>query len=134
VTESSNGDAADSERDSLYKEWRRLVNMSAKEIQSFLDSEDGKKAGLSRKEAGSAGAGGKKITSGRDSARAIIRMLGIPKDKWTENDWKWAGKQVNFISRMKGVKGGLKDEKGRPSRKLLSLKVWGHNPEKASKG
>ncbi len=134
VTESSNGDAADSERDSLYKEWRRLVNMSAKEIQSFLDSEDGKKAGLSRKEAGSAGAGGKKITSGRDSARAIIRMLGIPKDTWTENDWKWAGKQVNFISRMKGVKGGLKDEKGRPSRKLLSLKVWGHNPEKASKG
>ena len=104
--------------------------MSGKEIQSFLDSEDGEEAGLSRKEAGNAGAGGKKITSGRDSARAIIRMLGTPMTKWTANDWKWAGKQVNFISRMKGAKGGMRDEKGRPTRKLLALKVWGHNPEK----
>ena len=124
------GGEIDDEKRSLYKEWRKLVNMSGKEIQSFLDSEDGEEAGLSRKEAGKAGAGGKKITSGRDSARAIIRMLGTPMTKWTANDWKWAGKQVNFISRMKGAKGGMRDEKGRPTRKLLALKVWGHNPEK----
>lgn len=120
----------DDEKRSLYKEWQKLVNMSGKEIQSFLDSDEGGEAGLSRKEAGKAGAGGKKITSGRDSARAIIRMLGTPMAKWTANDWKWAGKQVNFISRMKGAKGGMRDEKGRPTRKLLALKVWGHNPEK----
>lgn len=126
-------DADEKRKDDLYREWRRLVNMSAKEIQSFLDSQDGKEAGLSRKEAGSAGAGGGKISSGRDSARAIIRMLNTPRDKWTANDWKWAGKQVNFISRMKGNAGDLKDDKGRPTRKLLSLKVWGHNPAK-SKG
>lgn len=120
----------DDEKRSLYKKWQKLVNMSGKEIQSFLDSDEGGEAGLSRKEAGKAGAGGKKITSGRDSARAIIRMLGTPMAKWTANDWKWAGKQVNFISRMKGAKGGMRDEKGRPTRKLLALKVWGHNPEK----
>ena len=56
-------------------------------------------------------------------------MLDTPMAKWTANDWKWAGKQVNFISRMKGAKGGMRDEKGRPTRKLLALKVWGHNPE-----
>jgi len=123
-------DEIDDEKRSLYKEWQKLVNMSSKEIQSFLDSDEGGEAGLSRKEAGNAGAGGKKITSGRDSARAIIRMLGTPMAKWTANDWKWAGKQVNFISRMKGAKGGMRDEKGRPTRKLLALKVWGHNPEK----
>lgn len=123
-------DEIDDEKRSLYKEWQKLVNMSGKEIQSFLDSDKGGEAGLSRKEAGKAGAGGKKITSGRDSARAIIRMLGTPMAKWTANDWKWAGKQVNFISRMKGAKGGMRDEKGRPTRKLLALKVWGHNPEK----
>ena len=120
------------EKDALYKEWQKLVNMSGKEIQSFLDSDEGKEAGLSRKEAGKAGSSGGKITSGRDSARAIIRMLDTPKDKWTPNDWKWAGKQVSFISRMKGAKGGLRDEKGRPTRKLLALKVWGYNPEKKS--
>ena len=124
------GEEIDDEKRRLYKEWQKLVNMSGKEIQSFLDSDGGEEAGLSRKEAGKAGAGGKKITSGRDSARAIIRMLDTPMAKWSANDWKWAGKQVNFISRMKGAKGGMRDEKGRPTRKLLALKVWGHNPEK----
>jgi glutathione synthase/RimK-type ligase-like ATP-grasp enzyme len=130
LKEEGGEDGIDDEKRRLYKEWQKLVNMSGKEIQSFLDSDEGGEAGLSRKEAGKAGAGGKKITSGRDSARAIIRMLGTPMAKWTANDWKWAGKQVNFISRMKGAKGGMRDDKGRPTRKLLALKVWGHNPEK----
>ncbi len=123
---------SEEEKSTLYKEWQKLVNMSGKEIQSFLDSDEGKEAGLSRKEASKAGSGGGKITSGRDSARAIIRMLDTPKEKWTPNDWKWAGKQVNFINRMKGAKGAMRDEKGRPTRKLLALKVWGYNPEKKS--
>ena len=125
-------DAEEEKRSALYKEWQKLVNMSGKEIDDFLDSEEGEEAGLSRKEAGKAGAGGEKITSGRDSARAIVRMLDRPKEDWSDNDWKWAGKQVNFINRMKGAKGGMRDEKGRPTRKLLALKVWGHNPEKKS--
>jgi hypothetical protein len=125
-------DTSEEEKSALYKEWQKLVNMSGKEIQSFLDSEEGKEAGLSRKEAGKAGADGGKITSGRDSARAIIRMLDTPKEDWTANDWKWASKQVSFISRMQGVKGGMRDEKGHPTRKLLALKVWGHNPERKS--
>lgn len=125
-------DKTPEEKDALYKEWEKLVNMSGKEIQDFLDSDEGKEAGLSRKEAGKAGAGGKKITSGRDSARAIIRMLDTPKSEWSPNDWEWAGKQVNFINRMKGAKGGMRDEDGKPTRKLLALKVWGYNPEKKS--
>jgi hypothetical protein len=59
-------------------------------------------------------------------------MLDRSKEDWSDNDWKWAGKQVNFINRMKGAQGGMRDEKGRPTRKLLALKVWGHNPEKKS--
>lgn len=125
-------DAEEEKRSALYKEWEKLVNMSGKEIDDFLDSEEGEEAGLSRKEAGKAGAGGEKITSGRDSARAIVRMLDRPMKDWSDNDWKWAGKQVNFINRMKGAKGDMRDEKGRPTRKLLALKVWGHNPEKKS--
>jgi hypothetical protein len=120
----------DEEKDSIYKEWSKLVNMGAKELQNFIDSQGGKEAGLSRKEAGKAGTGGGKITSGRDSARAIVRMLGKKKDDWQAADWKWANKQISFISRMKGAKGPLRDDKGEPTRKLLALKIWGHNPEK----
>jgi hypothetical protein len=113
-----------------YKRWKQLVNMGAKEIQAFLDSQDGKKAGLSRKEASTAGAGGGRITSGRDSARAIIRMKSKPFSEWDASDIRWMRKQINFISRMRGNPGKLRDEQGRPTRKLLALKVWGHNPSK----
>ena len=116
----------------IYRKWKKLINMSANEIQKFLDSDNGKKAGLSRKEAKTAGASGNKITSGRDSARAIIRMLKKGFDNWDGNDFRWAKKQISFIARAKGGRGPLYDEKGRPTRKLLSLLVWGHDPRKKS--
>lgn len=116
----------------IYRKWKKLINMSANEIQKFLDSDNGKKAGLSRKEAKTAGASGNKITSGRDSARAIIRMLKKGFDNWDSNDFRLANKHISFISRMRAVKGPLYDDKGRKTRKLLSLLVWGHDPRKKS--
>lgn len=123
-------EVADEEKDGIYKEWSKLVNMSAKELSDFIDSEEGEEAGLSRKESGKAGASGGKIKSGRDSARAIVRMLERKKDSWNDNDWEWAKRQINFINRMKGAKGSMREPDGKPTRKLLALKIWGHNPEK----
>lgn len=120
----------DDKKKEKYKTWKKLINMSANEIQKFLDSDEGKEAGLSRKEAATAGASGGKIKSGRDSARAIIRMLGKKVEDWDSNDWEWAGRQISFISRMKSNPGPLYDDKGRKTRKLLSLLVWGHDPRK----
>jgi len=118
------------EKDELYKKWKSLVNMGPKELESFIDSDTGKDAGLSRKEASKAGAKGKPIKSGRDSARAIVRMKGMSRDEWTANDWAWARRQVNFITRMKGAAGKMRESDGTPTRKLMALKIWGHNPEK----
>jgi RimK family alpha-L-glutamate ligase len=123
-------EVADEEKDALYKEWSKLVNMGPKELDSFIDSDEGKEAGLSRKESGKAGAEGGKIKSGRDSARAIVRMLQRKKDTWKDNDWEWAKRQINFINRMKGAKGPMREPDGKPTRKLLALKIWGHDPEK----
>ena len=33
-------------------------------------------------------------------------------------------RKKSFCARMSGVKGPMKDEKGRPTRKALALKVW----------
>ena len=107
-----------------------MVNMGPKELNDFIDSEEGKEAGLSRKESGKAGASGGKIKSGRDSARAIVRMLQRKKDSWKDNDWEWAKRQINFINRMKGAKGPMREPDGKATRKLLALKIWGHDPEK----
>ena len=37
---------------------------------------------------------------------------------------KRAARRKSFCARMKGVKGPLKDKKGRPTRKALALKRW----------
>ena len=37
---------------------------------------------------------------------------------------KRAARRKSFCARMKGVKGPMKDSKGRPTRKALALKKW----------
>lgn len=118
----------------LYASWRSLVNMSPSEIRRFLESDEGSDAGMSESEASRAN-----IRRGRDSARALLRM--IPKgrsyaaasENWSANDWEWAGRQVSFISRMRGNDGPLTESDGSPTRKLKSLLIWGHDPRKTRK-
>ena len=110
-----------------YAKWKSLVNMSYGEIKKFYDSKEGKDAGLSTTEANKQG-----INSGRESARMIMNMKTTPKDKWTDTMWKWANKQISFISRMSGMQGELYDDKGNKTRKHTSLLIWGHNPKKSS--
>jgi len=60
----------------------------------------------------------------------LMKMKTTPKDKWTDEMWKWANKQISFISRMSGMQGELYDDKGNKTRKHTSLLIWGHNPKK----
>jgi ribosomal protein S18 acetylase RimI-like enzyme len=112
-----------------YQKWKSLVNMSASELESFYNTKDGKEAGLSQSEANKQG-----ISSGRESARWILKMKKVPYTQWTEDMWRWAKKQISFISRMSGNKGDLYDENGNKTRKHTSLLIWGHNPEKYNIG
>lgn len=108
-----------------YKKWKSLVNMSSSELSSFMNSEEGRVAGLSKSEADAQG-----IKSGRESATWILKMQKTKVENWTPEMWKWCGRQISFISRMKGMNGGLYDDKKRKTRKHLSLLIWGHNPSK----
>jgi len=115
------------EHNETYAKWKSIVNMSYGELKRFYDSKEGKEAGLSTSEANKQG-----ISSGRESARMIMKMKTTPKDKWTDTMWKWANKQISFISRMSGMQGELYDDKGNKTRKHTSLLIWGHNPKKSS--
>lgn len=122
ITKQALLDKVDDNKKELYKKWKSLVNMTPSQLQSYYDSSAGKSSGLSRSSARSQG-----IKSGRDSAKAILRMKNKPVEQWTPSDWSWAKRQVSFISRMKGGRGdSFKD--GKPTRKLQSLLIWGHNP------
>lgn len=119
------------EREELWPKWRALVNMSPSEIEAFMQTPQGQAAGLSQEEASKQGVG-----RGRDSARALLRMLPTggrsyeqAEENWSRNDWDWAKRQYSFISRMKGVKGHLQKD-GKMTRKMTSLLIWGHDPRK----
>lgn len=133
----------DGKRMATLQAWRRLLNMNAKELRGFLASH-GAEAGLSRSEAAAQG-----IRSGRDSARAILRMLDKvgarrPRDvsferareHWTPRDWDWAERQVRFVRRMQGTARATEArsgsayyrDSGAPTRLLLALNLWGHKP------
>jgi hypothetical protein len=118
-----------SKHSEIYNKWKKLVNMSAAELKTFMDSADGKKAGLSKEQADKLG-----INYGRESAKWIIKMKQTPVAQWTDKMWYWANRQISFNSRMKGNKGKLFDENGNKTRKHLSLLIWGHNPLKYADG
>lgn len=117
------------EHEETYKKWKSLVNMTKSELENFYNSKEGKEAGLSSSEAKGLG-----IHSGRESARWVMKMKDTPHKDWTPKMWEWAKRQISFISRMSGNKGGLYDDKGNKKRKHTSLLIWGHNPKKYESG
>jgi len=124
----SSGGSIEDEHKAIYRKWKQLVNMSRAELEHFYKSEEGQEAGLTAKKAHNLG-----IHYGRESARWILKMKSTPSQEWTPNMWKWAKRQISFISRMGGGKGKLYDESGKKTRKHLSLLIWGNNPEKKLK-
>jgi len=121
----------ESQRKELWPKWRRLINMTPREIKDFLATPEGKAAGLTKTEAQAQG-----IARGRDSGRALIRMLPKggrsyeqAKKNWSGEDWRWAKRQYAFNSRMRGAAGPLL-KRGKMTRRLTSLLIWGHDPRK----
>ena len=64
---------------------------------------------------------------GRASAKAGGSNLKAPLNKGT------SPRRVSFAARFGGMKGPMKDSKGRPTRKALALKRWGFGSVAAAK-
>ena len=116
------------EKKTIHNKWKNLVNMTYTQLKKYYDSKDGKSSGLTQKEADDLG-----IDSGRESAVWIMKMKRTNYKDWTPEMWRWAKKQISFISRMRGNKGELMDN-GKRTPKLKSLLIWGHNPYKYEGG
>lgn len=108
----------------IEKNWKNLFNMSPLEIEKFLQSDYGKIAGISKEKARR-----ENLRRGRNSARAIIRMMKKPMSDWTKNDWQWAMAQKRFLQSKKN-QGHPLYKNGKPTRHYLELLVWGYDPLK----
>ncbi len=119
------GKITNKEKKVVFDKWKKLVNMTFTELSRYYHSKEGKESGLSESEAKE-----QAISTGRESAEWILKMKKTNWKKWTDDMWKWANKQISFISRMSGLQGDLTDEKGKKTRKYKALLIWGNNPKK----
>lgn len=103
-----------------YTAFRNAVNMSASEIRRWGESECSNLA--SRPEDG--GQGGGRVRE------RVIKLLETPKSEWGQDEFRMAGRVINFISRMRGNEQGEPARDGCPSKRDISLLNWGYNPNK----
>ena len=64
---------------------------------------------------------------GRASAKRQGSNLKAPLEKGTNP------RRVSFAARFAGMKGPMKDSKGKPTRKALALKAWGFGSVEAAR-
>lgn len=60
----------------------------------------------------------------RENPGSKLKMAVTTKPSKLDPDGKAAKRRKSFCARMSGVKGPMKDEKGRPTRKALALRKW----------
>ena len=70
---------------------------------------------------------GRRYFKNKEGANLKPPVTGKPKTK------RQKARKVSFAARFAGMKGPMKDEKGRPTRKALALKKWGFSSVAAAR-
>lgn len=103
----------ESEKDRVFREYKNTVNMSAKQLEIWSQTKCSKKASLSRR-----------------PLKRNIKLLRKKKSEWTKRDFEDAKRTISFINRMKASSAGEEVEGCGVSKKTISLKNWGFDPNK----
>jgi DNA topoisomerase VI subunit B len=105
--------------DDTYSEFSDAVNMTAKQLESWLDTEESKEVGQKK--------GGSGESTGHEMGRRIIKLLNTKKGDLTEDDHAAMRKVVGYVKRHLAQRPG-DDVTDTPWR--YSLMNWGHDPKK----
>lgn len=104
--------------DEVWDEWKEAVNMTASQVEKWLDTEESK-------EVGQKDDGGESV--GHASGRRIIELLSTKKADLTESDAAHMRKVVGYVHRHLAQKPSSDVEH---SKWRYSLMNWGHDPLK----
>jgi len=109
---------AGSDVDEVWDDWKAAVNMTASELEGWLDSDDSKAVGQKSD-------GGE--STGHHSGRRIVELLRTKKADLGEDDVAHMRKVVGYVHRHLAQRpsGDTTDTAWR-----YSLMNWGHDPEK----
>ena len=103
---------------SVIDEFQQVINMTAEELESWLDTDESKEVG--QKE-------GDEESIGHKSGKRIIQLLQKKQDEYTDDDLSHMKKVVSYVHRHLAQRpsGDIEDTPWR-----YSLKNWGHDPLK----
>ncbi len=107
-----------SDNDTTWSEFRHTVNMTAAELEKWLDTAESKKVGQKSSS---------KESTGHASGRHIVAILKANKNDLTDGDYAHMRKVVGYAKRHLAQRpsGDLRDSAWR-----YSLMNWGHDPTK----
>jgi hypothetical protein len=102
----------------VVEEFEEAVNMSCKEFEEWLETEESK-------EVGQKDGGGE--SKGHESGRKIVEILGKDKSDYTDEDVDHMRRVVSYVHRHQAQQpeGDIEDSNWR-----YSLMNWGHDPLK----
>ena len=108
---------ADDEAATVRREFGEAVNMTAAELETWLDSDESKEVGQKSDEGGE--------STGHASGRRIVQLLRTRKDDLTDDDLAHMRKVSGYVKRhlAQGP-----DQDVEHSRWRYSLMNWGHDP------
>ena len=104
--------------DEIWDDWKAAVNMTASEIEKWLETDESK-------EVGQKDDGGESV--GHRSGRRIVEILGTKKADITDSQVEWMHKVVGYVHRHR-AQGPEHDVEH--SRWRYSLMNWGNDPLK----
>lgn len=113
----------DEAKSEIYDDFKELVNMTASQIEKFLETDESKEVGFK----GESGDDESKESVGHQSGAKIVEILHKKKADLGDDDYTHMRKVVGYIKRHSAQGPGEKDPH---SRWALSLKNWGHDPYK----
>ena len=105
------------DRDDAIAEFKRVVNMSATQLEHWLKTEDSRSAGWVNE--------GEHESVGHQSGKRIVQLLGKKKAELSDADVAHMRKVVGYVHRHMAQRphGDVKDTRWRHS-----LMNWGHDP------
>ena len=118
IDNTDNSDSLSEEQHSTIQDFQEVVNMTPKELEDWLSTEESKSVGQKDDD-------GEAI--GHKSGKKIIELLKSDRDDYTEDDFSHMKKVVSYVHRHSAQKpsGDIKDTRWR-----YSLMNWGNDPLK----
>lgn len=110
--------ASSKSRDTIWDEWSELVNMTPKELETWLDSDESKSVGDT----------GDASSTGRESGHKILKIKQTNKGDLSDDQWDHMATVVGYVKRHCAQGGPSDDVEDSKWRK--SLMNWGHDPLK----